>query len=184
MFFGGALAAPAQTTRQTPSSTLPQPMQLSSSDQLKPHVGVRLGVATPSSDYNSGTDFGIEAGLQPYIPFGVGLELSHYTSPRDKSDSPDLGRTRLLARGTYNFGGDTPVIRYSWLGINAGPVFDDVGDSHDTRLAGGFLAGADFPLSGGSAMKDTVSLGAALGYLFVTDDPDEFSVNATAKYWF
>jgi hypothetical protein len=88
-----------------------------------------------------------------------------------------------LAKGTYNFGGTTPLIRYSYLGVGLGPVWDNIENTLHTSFGVAPLLGFDIPLT--SEDNSRFSLGAAGSYLFVNNTmPDAVTVNATAKYWF
>src|SRR3989344_1399838 len=94
----------SQTTFERPHPT----------SDYKPSIGLRSGFAdTDGSNYGSGTEYGIEAGFEPYIPFGLALELSGYVSD-PSGDLPTLTRTKVLGKGLYNLGGRTPVIRDSY----------------------------------------------------------------------
>lgn len=180
MFGNLALAQQA-----APKSVLPEPRQLEGPQELKPHLGARVGLATPSADYKGAIEYGLEFGIQPFIPFSVGLELTRFTGNDERSAAPNLDRTNFLVRGSYNFGGDIAIIKNSWVGINAGPVFDRVGDTTYTRLGTGILAGADFPLSESGTSSQSFTLGATASYLLVTDtDADIFALNGAVKYWF
>lgn len=168
---------------QTNSSTLPEPTEATTVDQQKPHIGARLGIADSEGGYSGAAEYGVEAGFQPYIPYGAAIEITNFTS---EDDGGDLNRTKVLARGTYNFGGTNMIIRHSYLGLGIGPVFDTVPGDSDVRLGTDLQAGIDFPLNAvGLIARKSVSLGATANYLFVSNSGvDTFGVNGLLKYWF
>ncbi len=170
--------------QDTGASILPEPREIESNDELKPHFGVRLGIADPAQNYNGAAEYGVEFGLQPFIPYGAGVELARFTSHSDIDGAPDLDRVKFLVRGTFNFGGDITVIKQSYFGVNVGPVFDTINGTTYTKLAGGLVAGADFPLTNTETAANTFTLGANANYLLVDSDADVFSVNGAVKYWF
>jgi hypothetical protein len=85
-------------------------------------------------------------------------------------------------KGTYNFGGTTPVIKDSFVGVGVGPVIKNDG----TDIAIAPLAGFDIPLKEETNHeRDFYSLGLHAKYMFVSSsDPKELSVNAALKYWY
>lgn len=146
----------------------------------KPHMGLLAGVAHPEG-YNNGTEVGVDAGFQPYVPFGASVELS--TATNDIDNASDLTRTKLLAKGSYNFGGGVPVIKDSYVGFGAGPMLETYGSS--TEVAVGIMPylGFDIPLQRKS--HDFMTAGLAARYLTTTSGgPDAFTVNGALKYWF
>lgn len=163
------------------SSTFPKATPVEDVSELSPHLGVKVGVANPEGSYDSAPEFGIDVGMQPYIPFGIGLA---YTQSRNvsRSGAHDLERATVLARATYNFGGTTPVVKNSWVGVAAGPVFRYNG----TDVGVAPIVGFDIPMKQGSATGKYLSLGADAKYLALvnSDEADALSVNGTVKYWF
>ncbi len=173
-----ALQANAQT-EDTISSAFPGPAAVESRDGLRPHIGVTAGIANPEGSYDTAPEFGLDIGFQPYIPFGVGAMI---TTSRNsaRNGAHDLERTSVLARGSYNFGGSTPIIKHSWVGVAVGPVF-----RHDgTDLGVAPMLGFDIPLREGFGRY--LSLGADAKYLTIANDneADAFSLNGVVKYWF
>jgi hypothetical protein len=157
--------------------TFPLLKEVHNNEERRIHVGLNLGINNPEGSRSSTPELGMEVGYQPVIPFGLSLELS--TSRFDNDDDEFSRRTTVLGKGTYNFGGDTPVIRYSYLGLGAGPVFLSDG----TELGVAPLLGFDIPLYGET--DHTYSLGFMAKYLFVTSkDPDSLITSAAVKYWF
>lgn len=179
-----ALAASA-TVNAAPAgrdstSTFPKERPLNEWSESRPHVGLIAGLSAPEGSFRSTTEYGIDVGYQPYIPFGLGAELTH---SRTRSDVDELlDRTTLLFKGTYNFGGMTPIIKDSYVGIGVGAIAKNDG----TDLAAAPLVGFDIPLKDESQKgRDFFSLGAHAKYLVVSsNDPDAFSVNAVLKYWY
>lgn len=169
----------ADDSEKTVSSTLPKTSAIEDRAAYRPHIGVTAGIANPEGNYETAPEFGIDVGYQPYIPFGLGAMIT--TSRNDsKNTAHDLERTTVLVRGTYNFGGATPVIKNSWVGIAAGPVFRY--DGTDIGLAP--IVGFDIPIRE-DITASYLSLGADARYLAVSGGAaDTFSVNGVVKYWF
>jgi hypothetical protein len=169
----------AQNETQTSSSTFPKTSPVSSMAQMRPHIGASVGAASPTDDYDNSSLFGLDFGFQPYVPFGVGAMLStaKFTGKNGKGD---LTRTTLLARGSYNFGGNIPVIQHSYVALGIGPVFNSDG----TELGIAPIAGFDIPLTRDVADK-VVSLGANVKYLATSGgSPEDVSLNGAVKYWY
>ena len=164
--------------------TFTEPRRAYGPDEYKVHVGLELGFAEPGERYNAGAEYGANVGFQPIVPIGLGLEVATLsTSQVDTGVSFD--RTKVMLNGTYNFGGNLPVIRHSYLGAGLGPVYDTIGSASNTYLGINLLAGADFPLISDSVGRNSFSLGAVAKYLIVTEDAqDSFALNAQLKYWF
>lgn len=153
--------------------SLPEPTAVESKDQYRLHMGLTAGVSSPNGDAESSPEFGINVGFQPYVPFGLGAEVI-----TAELDDTGIQRTSVLARGTYNFGGDIPVLRSSYLGVTAGPMFVD----GKTELAAGPLAGFDIPLQ--NQTSNFLSLGLQAKYLWTTDTQDALSAGVALKYWY
>ncbi len=155
--------------------TLPEPQRVEDKSMYKIHMGLTAGMTNPNGDAESSAEYGINVGFQPYIPFGLGAEVT--TSELDDSD---IQRTNVLARATYNFGGDIPVLRSSYVGILTGPMFQS--EDGDTEFSVGPTAGFDIPLQEKSS--DFLSLGLTAKYLYTTDVQDSFSAGLALKYWY
>lgn len=156
------------------SRTFPE-IRKADRSEYQPHMGLIAGVVNTNNSSGNTGDYGLDVGYQPYIPFGVGLEATFSRSP--DTTGQDQDRTSLLAKGTYNFGGDTPLIKNSYVGAALGTILR----SDNSYLAGGPLVGFDIPV----AEKGKFTLGASAKYLFVDGvEPDAAVVNAAAKYWF
>ncbi len=163
------------------SSLMPSGHEATTKSEQKPSVGIMSGITDTHDNRRNGTSWGIEAGYQPYVPFGVALQLSGYVSDH-KEEMPTLTRTILLAKVNYNLGGDIPVIKDSYFGLGLGPVMDNVANTIDTELGVAPQIGFDIPLGPEPA---TFSLGANANYMFVGGSkPDVFALNGVAKYWF
>ena len=155
--------------------TLPDAQPVESKDMYKIHMGLTAGVSNPNGDVESSPEYGINVGFQPYVPFGFGAEAT-----TTEMDDSDISRTNLLVRGTYNFGGDIPVLRSSYVGVVTGPMFQS--DGGDTEYSVGPTLGFDIPLQDKSS--DFLSLGLAAKYLYTTDVQDSFSAGLALKYWY
>jgi hypothetical protein len=182
LFSDTSYAAP--DNEGTTHGTFVKPSKDMGESDWKPHVGVILGMSNPEGNYDSAVNYGIDIGFQPYIPFGAGLEISSGQSDRDANGRHEkMRRTLALARGTYNFGGDLPVIRHGYVGALLGPTIDN-GSSYDgVHLGLGPVLGFDIPLR--EETQQALSLGLNAKYLFVNDAaPDMFALNGVVKYWF
>lgn len=147
-------------------------------DQLMTHVGLVFGVGSPEGDYETAPEYGVDVGLQPITPLSLGAELTFSKNDND-AKTDDLQRTTLLFKGAYNFGGDIPVIKDSYIGLGVGPVFKE----DETGIASAPIIGFDIPLK--NVDHYFLSLGASARYLVVSgSDPDTFSANAVIKYWY
>ena len=159
--------------------TFPQPGPVMNNSEAKLHVGITGGVVNPEGRYGAAPTYGIDIGLQPYIPFSLGFELFG-----SKADSPnnaeDFDSTTLLVRGNYNFGGTIPVLRHSYVGAGIGPVY------LENRVILGFapiIAGFDIPLN--EKPDNFVSLGLNAKYLMTEGStPDSSTLNGVIKYWY
>lgn len=146
----------------------------------RPHFGVNLGVSEPEGSYDSSGELGVNFGYQLFVPIGLGASVSTVRNLPQDDRGPDIERTTVLARGTFNFGGELPVIRHSWVGLAMGPVFSD--DGTDFALAP--IAGFDIPIQQVESKK-YISLGLDAQYLIVNNDqPDSMTVSGAVKYWF
>ncbi len=158
--------------------TFPEPKEVSNRSEQKVHMGLNLGVNNPAGGYDTSLGMGVDVGYQPYIPYGVGAEI--FTADMDRNNvNNDDQRTAALARGTYNFGGEIPVIRHSFVGVGVGPVL--TGGIIDIGFAP--LTGFDIPVAdlNGSAL----TLGANIKYLYTTSETaDAFMTSAAVKYWY
>lgn len=172
--FNGSLAA---EDSQSSAATFPKAQPIYQADQQRPHVGLLVGTATPEGAYKTSGEVGVDIGYQPYIPFGAGVEISTSEHRNDRDDR--IQRTYVMVKGTYNFGGATPIIKDSFVGAGFGPVFKGNG----TGVALAPLVGFDLPIYEDNT--DVITLGAHAKYLLMDgSDPDSLSVNAAMKYWY
>ena len=169
-----AVTSPTPDTQDS-GPTLPHLKAVETLEESRIHLGFNLGINNPEGNRGATPEFGVDVGFQPVIPFGLSLEFS--TSRFDGDDDEMYKRVTIFTRGTYNFGGDTPVIKYAYVGAATGPVF-----LHDgTEFGFAPLLGFDVPLDA----AHTWSLGYTARYLFVTsNDPDSLITSGTLKYWF
>jgi hypothetical protein len=164
---------------QTSASTFPKPREVMASSEWRPHVGAFLGAAVPEGSYRSSSEYGIDVGYQPFIPFGLGLEING--SQIEESDTGDrLDRTGVLAKATYHFGGETAIIKDSYAGLGIGAILKSDG----TDLVSAPLVGFDIPMKSDDK-REFFSLGASAKYAIVgSSDPDTLSINGVMKYWY
>jgi hypothetical protein len=159
---------------QTNVMTKPRPVERYS--EWKPHVGFLLGASQPESSGITAAETGIDVGFQPYIPFGLAAEFSHA-----RIDNGEGGRDRntIWAKGSYNFGGSTVVLKNSYIGLGLGAVFKTDGVS----AAIAPLLGFDIPVK--EMQEGNFSLGANLKYAVVADNEvDTMTVSGILKYWY
>lgn len=154
-------------------STIVAPHPVTSDQEYRPHFGLLAGIMDREGRTGGVGEVGFDVGYQPYIPFGLGAEFNVTTTDSDKRDS-------VLAKGTYNFGGDIPVIKDSYVGAGVGMVFKSDG----TELALAPLAGFDIPIAENN-MGQRISLGANVKHMIIGGvNDDALSFRAVAKYWF
>lgn len=163
------------------SRTLPEQRPAEGMAEQKPSIGISTGVADTQNGRRNATSWGIEYAFQPYIPYSAAVQLNGYVSDHT-GNSPTLTRTELLYKTAYNFGGDIPFIKFTYLGGLLGPVFDNIEGTTDVNLGIAPVAGFDIPLRD---WAPHLSLGANASYLFlIGPKPDVFALNGTVKYWF
>ena len=166
-------------TAQTGTTQITVPPREATQSELRPHVGLIAGSTLRDSSAH-GT-IGIDAGMQPYIPFGVGAEFlrSQVQSPVDDQFEDAYS---LMARSTYNFGGEIPVIRHSYIGVMAGAI----STAGETLAASAPVVGFDIPLKSSTDHSGNyLSLGANARYTIIEGSGrDNGLVAAQMKYWF
>lgn len=168
-----AFKAQAQEERR---SVLTDPRPVEEPSEWKPHFGVLLGASQPEGSGVTASEFGIDVGYQPFIPYSLAAELS-YASIDDGTETKD--RTTLWGKFSYNFGGDNDIIRYSYIGAGLGVV----AKPDRTSLAIAPIVGFDIPIQVPELAG--FSLGAAAKYAVVSDgEVDTLSLSAVAKYWY
>lgn len=163
-------------------TTFPKPSAVENGEMYQPHVGIIAGHSMPEGSYDSNIEYGIDVGYQPYIPFGLGVEISQATYDGE-GQNPELIRTKALVKASYNMGGNIPIIRDSYLGLGVGPMLERA-YANDLVYVGYMPnLGFDVPLK--DIGDDKFSLGGNARYLISSSDtPDVFSVNGVLKYWF
>jgi hypothetical protein len=172
-----------------PDSTFPKPQHVDNT--LRPTIGILGGYGEQIGPIRPAIEYGADFSYQPLVPFGAGIEVTHFQALRDVPDPVAFSfyRTAVLFKGTYNFGGEIPIIRNSYLGLKIGAVFDkedtSVGSANNeisrTRFAFAPVLGADFMVA------EKWSLGCQFSYLFTVGPEavyDTLSVLAAVKYWF
>lgn len=184
MILGFSLAAVAapDDDYQESNQVFPDPQRVEFVDEYRPHMGVLGGFAVPTqSGYNNAANYGIDVGYQPFIPFGLALELSRTSSDMALATgaTETSSRTKAMVRGTYNFGGSIPVLKSSYLGLGAGPVFASIGDNSYTKLGIMPHIGFDIPV------ERHFTLGLAANVLVIPgDEANSWGANGAVKYWF
>ena len=172
-----AFAQMSQNEKNTAKSrlegSLPEPQAVENKDEYRIHMGLSAGISSPRGDAESSSEFGVNVGFQPYVPFGLGAEVV-----TAELDNTNIQRTSILGRATYNFGGDIPVLKSSFLGVTAGPMFVD----GKTEWSVGPMAGFDIPLT--NQTSNALSLGLQTKYLWTTASQDTLSAGVAIKYWY
>lgn len=158
------------------TSVMPQPKPVTQQSEWKPHVGVMIGAAQPESSGITASEFALDIGYQPYIPFSLGAEFNHARID-DGTEAQD--RNTIWLKGAYNFGGNTVVLKDSYVGLGVGSVFKPDG----TSLAVAPQAGFDILVS--AREEGNITLGANLRYAIVGDgEVDTLSLSGVLKYWY
>ena len=149
---------------------------------LNPHVDLTLGLTSPEGSYKTGSEYGFGFGFQPYIPFGLGMSLTHSSNASQDKSKRNLERTTVLVKGSYHFAGDIPIVKYSHIGFATGPVLNQ--DATYFGFAPFF--GFDIPVQEWvGEYISYVSVGVEARYLMVTsNESDGLTVNGALKYWF
>lgn len=148
--------------------------------ERKPSIAVFGGVPISNGQQRGGA-MSVEYARQPEIPFGTAVELGVAVTSEDRQQT--LTRTKLMFKGNYNFGGTTPVIRYSYVGLGLGAVLDNQNSRSDLLFGFGPQLGFDIPVTRGTDSQ--VSLGANANYLMIGGDRAAVTaISGVAKYWF
>lgn len=166
----------------TLTEAMPEVRAIESTEELQPHISLLGGVSTPEGSYNTGGEYGIDVGFQPIIPFVTAIELSQQRyDGEDNVD--DLDRTNILLKGSYHFGGQTMILKDSYIGLAIGALIEDTGPSTDTY--GGLMPNLGFDIPTFQVRDDWVTLGANARYLVTSSEsPDVFSLNGVVRYLF
>jgi hypothetical protein len=137
--------------------------------------------------------YGLDMGFQPVIPFGLGLQALFYNSSYDVTGGRvGIKRAEVMAKVTYNMGGESLLTKYSYVGAKFGvlfttPYFDNgtvTNGNNYTRFGIAPAIGFDAPFAGD---RDQWTAGIDLSYLFVVGpetNQDTFQALAAIKYWF
>lgn len=148
--------------------------------EYKPHVGLLAGAVMPEdSDADDETNIGLDIGYAPGKEnFTLGLEYGF--SQVGSGDAEEDVHTALLKAG-YAFGGDTALIKHSWVALGVGALINE----DDTLGVAAPMIGFDIPVS--DQDKEYITLGANARYNFVEQvapDNDSLTVNGAVKYWY
>ena len=164
------------------SETTPEIQKVTNKDNYKPHIGILSGLSEPEGDLDAKSgNLMIEVAQQPVIPFSMGLQF--LMSSFSGENEPEVERLALMASGSYNFGGSTPIIKHSYLMLSAGGVLDKLEGTDEWALGIMPAAGFDHPIESWSDSE--VTLGLRASYLFTTDSrPDELALRGAIKYWY
>lgn len=167
----------------TLSDAIPEVRPVQSQEEYRPHVGILGGVSNPEGSYDAGGEYAIEAGYQPYVPFGLGVEI-HQSRLGGSGGLDDFTRTGFLLKGSYHFGGNMVILKDAYLGLGVGALIEDFGPHNQTY--GGLMPniGVDIPTF--QVNQQWVTLGANLRYLLTSSEsaPDTLSLNGAVKYFF
>ncbi len=158
----------------------PEIRAVTTEEMYQPHIGIGAAVSSPEGSFNPGGLYSIEFGLQPVIPFSYAVKIGYgyYTD-----DDANFSRTSLVLEGKYNFGGNIPVIKYTYVGLGLGPAWED--STVDEGMAVAFYpqVGFDIPLK--SILNDTWSIGVNYNYLISSrSTPDTSNLSGVVKYWY
>lgn len=178
-----ATSALAATDGRSASSTLPRPRQVEAESEFKPHVGIMAGVADLNGASMTGPAFLLDVGFQPYVPFGLSAQFQYQPGEIEvPGDDIDFNTTNVLMKGSYNFGGSTPVIQHAYIGAKTGLVIYSGDIDSEMNFAIGPVIGADIPVTS----EANLTLGGEATYLGVLGDvsPDQLSLLGAMKYWF
>src|SRR3989344_8906981 len=85
LYFLALISVPAfsQDASETLEETFPGVREVETTEEFKPHFGLVAGIVDPRQGFNAAANFGLEAGFQPVIPFGLALELTRQESDAD-----------------------------------------------------------------------------------------------------
>lgn len=146
----------------------------------RPHFALLSGISDPiEHGYETSEFVAIEAGYQLKVPYGVGFEVS--TQELQNDDEPDITRTQFFMKSSYNFSGELPVIKYSYIGLGLGLVAEN---SNNEVTYGAIMPnlGFDIPLE---RFSEKISFGANLRYTSTaSNEADNYGLNGVVKYWF
>lgn len=163
----------------TGKSVFTPPKKAEGQSEMKPSIALSVGMSDTENSRRSTVGYNAEYAFQPVIPFSLGVKLGSYSTPSTTSQAA-LTRTNLLLTGDYNFGGDIPFIKNSYVGLELGPVLDNVSNSSTIDLGFAPRIGFDIPIG-----DRQFSLGALADYMWIGGaKPNVFALNGVVKYWF
>lgn len=169
-----SLTALAQSDEDSGYSAMKRPGMFAAEN--KPFVGLTAGVTAPEGDRDESAEVGVEIGIQPNETAGLSLEYNNATIDNGIDETT---RNTVLAKAAYNFGGDTTLIKDSYVALGAGAVF--LPDK--TAAVATPIIGFDIPVTKGSS--DYMTLGANARYAFVAEGEDDtMTLNGAVKYWY
>lgn len=162
------------------SEITPEIRTVENPSEYVPHIGISVGIGEPEGSLDAGGNYALEIGFQPIIPFGLAAELSFADY---NNGGTDLERASLLLKGSYNFGGDIPILRHSYVGLGLGIVNERFAGDTDLELGLMPNAGADIPIRGFT--DEPLTVGFNVSHMYLTSNaPDVFAINAVVKYWY
>ncbi|MBC87008.1 MAG: hypothetical protein CL677_07490 [Bdellovibrionaceae bacterium] len=159
------------------SSVFPNLKPVANSSEYKPHVGINLGMSDTEGDSDVRPIGGINVGFQPYVPFGIVGE--YFIDSFENSDDDAVNRHSLMVSMNYNFGGTTPILSHSYVGVGVGPTVEDGTVYFATAPQIGF----DLPLI---EREDTsLTMGMQAKVLLTTGTSEEaLLATGSVKYWY
>ena len=110
--------------KKSETSIFPSPRAVHNSDERMPHIGLMIGSTKPEGRFDASGEFGIDIGYQPYVPFGLGLEAT-FSELKSELTDKKIERGTVLAKLTYNLGGNIVVLRDSYVGVGVGAAIVD-----------------------------------------------------------
>lgn len=149
--------------------------------EYKPHFGLLAGVVTPEGDGSDESNVGLDIGYAPTKEnFTLGLEYG-FTQFGEGDAKEDVHN--ILVKPGYSFGGDTMIIKHSWVALGVGAYLTD----SDTLLVASPMIGFDIPVT--AQDKEYLTLGANARFNFVeeqddVDENDSMAINGAVKYWY
>jgi len=166
---------------ETGKNIFTPPKKAEGRSETKPSIALSAGMSDTDGNRRTTVGYNAEYAIQPVIPFSVGVKLGSYSTPSTSSQAA-LTRTNLLLTGDYNFGGDIPVIKNSYVGLELGPVLDNINNASTVDFGLAPRIGFDIPI--GEAPQK-FSLGALADYMWIGGaKPNVFALNGVVKYWF
>jgi hypothetical protein len=147
--------------------------------EYKPSIGLLAGVTSPEGSSDEEAAIGLDYSLAP-TKSNLTLGGEYLFSQIGSSSNEDDQHTLLLKAG-YSFGGDTMIIKQSWVALGVGAVLTD----NDTLAVASPMVGFDIPVT--SQERDYLSLGANARYNFienVANTDDTFTLAGAVKFWY